>query len=64
MKRTGAKSAGCYATCAEFISTACVHNMTMWGDLAYYNLDVGREIGARGRMASIWEEDDSELSTH
>ncbi len=58
MKWTGAKSAGCN----DFILTACVHNMT-WGDLAHYNLDVGRDIAAMGRLARIREENDCMLNS-
>ncbi len=37
------------------ISIACVRNMTCRG-LGMYNLDVGGEMVAMGRMARIWEE--------
>jgi TPP-dependent pyruvate/acetoin dehydrogenase alpha subunit len=33
------------------------------GGLACYHLEVGREMAAMGYVASIWEEDDSVLST-
>jgi hypothetical protein len=31
LKQTGARSAGRSPACNDFIPTACVHNMTMWG---------------------------------
>ncbi len=45
--------------CNDFIPTACVRNMTKWGGPGTLNLDVGGEIATMGRMARIWEEDDS-----
>jgi hypothetical protein len=64
LKRMGARSVGRSAACNDFIPTACVRNMMTWGrDLARYNLDMGREIAANGRVARIWEEDNSVLST-
>ncbi len=36
--------------------------MMPWGGTWHVNLKVGREIVAMGRMARIWEEDDSLLS--
>jgi hypothetical protein len=33
--------------------------MTMWGGPGMLNLGVGREIATTGRMARIWEEDNS-----
>jgi hypothetical protein len=52
----GARSAGHGAACNYFIPTACVRNMTTWGGPGR---DVVGEIATTGRVASIWEEDDS-----
>jgi hypothetical protein len=40
-----------------------MHNMMWGGDLAYYQLEVDREMAATGHLARIWKEDDSMLST-
>ncbi len=60
---TDARSAGRSVACNDFIPTACIHNM-MWGGPGMYNLDVGREMAAMGRMARNWEEDNSMLSSN
>ncbi len=52
MKLMGARSAGRSADCNDFILTACVDNL-MWGSLACYNLDVGREMRAMGCKARL-----------
>ncbi len=59
----GARAAGRFTVCTDFILTACVCNMTWGGDQASYNLDMGGETGATGRMVRICEQDDSVLST-
>ncbi len=56
---TGARSAGHSAACNDFNLTARVCNMTTWGGTWRVNLDVGGEIATTGRVARIWEEDDS-----
>ncbi len=61
MKRTGARSAGHFTVCNDFIPIACVR-ITTWGNLACYNLDMDGKMVAMGRVAKIWE-DDSMLST-
>ncbi len=53
----GARPAGRFSACNDFIPTACVHNLMTGGDLPL-NLDVGREVVASGHMVRIWEEDD------
>ncbi len=62
LKRTGARSAGHGAACNDFIPTACMRNMMTWGGTWHVNLDVGGEIATTGRVARIWEEDDSMLA--
>jgi hypothetical protein len=37
-------------------------NSKMWEDLACYNQDESKEIGARDHETRIWKEDDSMLS--
>jgi hypothetical protein len=59
LKRTGARSAGRFVACNDFIPTACVRNMMTWGGTWHVHLDVGGEIVTTGHMARIWEEDDS-----
>ncbi len=54
----GARLAGHSPACCDLIPTANVHSMTC-GDLARYNLDVGREMAAMGSMVRIWEENAS-----
>jgi hypothetical protein len=62
LERTGARSAGRGAACNDFILTACVCNLMMWGDLASCNY-LGREIAAMCHAVRIWEEDNSMLNT-
>jgi hypothetical protein len=55
LKWTSVKSAGHSVVCNDFILTACVRNM-LWGDMAHYKVDVGREKAATKHVARIWEE--------
>jgi hypothetical protein len=63
LKRTGARSAGRTAACNDFILTACVCNMTMWGEPGMLSWTWAESEIAMGCVAKIWEEDNSMLSS-
>jgi hypothetical protein len=49
----GAKSAGRFMACHDFIMTAYMHSITR-RDLSRYNLDMDREMAATGHEVRIW----------
>jgi hypothetical protein len=61
LKWTGAKSAGRFASCCDFILTAYMPSMK-WKDLAHYKPELGMRDGGHGGEARIWEEDGNMLS--